>query len=139
MSTQKKKRSASYSRTKGNNYERQIARELVKLGFSAKCARNVNHEADSNKVDIVDEENLLPPLQLKKTINIPNYFKIRSESTVNPEEFCLLWAKQEAKEKNICTVGEIVLIPKSYFYKLIQKYYGKSDCKLSRSGNTEGS
>lgn len=136
MSIQKKKRSPNYSRNKGNNYERQIVRELCQLGISAKSARSINREADANKIDIVDEKGILPPLQLKKTIQTPNYFKIRDASTADSNRFCILWAKQEAKEKNICTIGEVVLLPKDFFYELLKLYYDReSDSNLSKSGN----
>lgn len=120
-----KKRSSNYSRNKGNNYERQIAREICQLGIQVKTSRNTNHEADANKIDIVDEKGIFPPLQLKKTIQTPNYFKIRDASTADPNKFCLLWAKQEPRDKNIITVGEVVFIPKDFFYELIKHYYGK--------------
>lgn len=91
-STPKRKRSAAYSKTKGNRYEQQIAKELRDLGFSGvKTSRSESKTVDNNKVDIIDVENKLPvQIQLKKTQNIPNYFKIREESTVNPEEFCII-------------------------------------------------
>lgn len=87
-----RKRSASYSKTKGNRYEQQIAKELRELGFSGvKTSRSESKTVDNNKVDIIDTENKLPiQIQLKKTQNIPNYFKIRDESTVNPEDFCVI-------------------------------------------------
>lgn len=87
-----RKRSASYSKTKGNRYEQQIAKELRELGFSGvKTSRSESKTVDNNKVDIIDTENRLPiQIQLKKTQNIPNYFKIRDESTVNPEDFCVI-------------------------------------------------
>lgn len=120
----KRKRSNSYSKTKGNRYEQQIARELRDLGFTGtKTSRSESKSLDDNKIDIMDTNNKLPlQIQLKKTQNIPNYFKIREESSVNPEEFCIIWAKQEKKETNICTVGEVALIDKKMLYKLLEYY-----------------
>lgn len=128
MSTQKnKKRSPNYSRNKGNTYERKIVKELKELGFNVDSSRNSSRQEDANKIDIVDKDNILPvKIQLKKTQNIPNYFKIRSESTVDPKTFCIIWAKQEHKETNICTVGEVVLIDKKMFYELIKPYAEKN-------------
>ena len=78
---------------------------------------------DDNKVDLIDTENKLPVfIQLKTTIQTPSYFQIRSESTVEAEKFCIIWAKQEAKEKNICTVGEVAILDKQLFYKLLKTY-----------------
>lgn len=120
----KKKHSASYSKNKGNRYEQQIAKELRELGFpGCKTSRKESKSADDNKVDIIDTENKLPcSIQLKKTQSTPSYFNIRSQSTVDPETFCIIWNKQEKKETNICSVGECVMIDKQFFYKLIKAY-----------------
>ena len=86
-----KKRSSKYSKTKGSRYEQQIAKELRDLGFSG-CvtARSESKSTDDNKIDIVDKNGKLPfNIQLKKTLVAPQYFKIREESTVNPESFVL--------------------------------------------------
>ena len=119
-----KKRSSKYSKTKGSRYEQQIAKELRDLGFTG-CvtARSESKSTDDNKIDIVDKDGKLPfNIQLKKTLVAPQYFKIREESTVNPESFVLFWAKQEKKETNICTVGECVTMDKKTFYELIKPY-----------------
>lgn len=120
----KKKRSSKYSKTKGSRYEQQIAKELRELGFSGvKTSRQESKSTDDNKVDIIDTEGKLPlNIQLKKTLVAPQYFKIREESTVDPDTFVLFWAKQEKKETNICTVGECVTISKNLFYELIKQY-----------------
>ncbi len=120
----KRTRSKSYSRTKGHNYEQKIVRELKELGFkNVVTSRSESKAMDDNKVDIIDKDNLLPcKLQLKSTQSIPSYFKIRSESTVNPEEFVIIWSKQEKREVNIVSVGEAVIMDKNLFYKLIKPY-----------------
>jgi hypothetical protein len=41
---------------------------------------------------------------------------------VNPEEFVIIWSKQEHREKNIVSVGESVIMDKQLFYKLIKRY-----------------
>lgn len=124
----KRKRSSKYSKTKGNAYEVQIAKELRELGFDTVTARSESKNVDNNKVDIIDKSGKLPVnIQLKKTLVTPQYFKIREESTVDPETFCLIWAKQEKKEVNICTVGEVCMIPKSFFYKLLKVYSENSE------------
>lgn len=125
----KKKRSTAYSKNKGSRYEQQIAKELRELGFpGCKTSRSESKATDDNKVDIIDTENKLPcSIQLKKTQVTPQYFNIRSQSTVDPETFCIIWNKQEKKETNICSVGECVIIDKNFFYKLIKNYVdGKS-------------
>lgn len=118
-------RSAKYSRVKGHSYERLIAKELRELGFEGiVTSRSESKNADDNKQDLVDTKGVLKlGIQLKKTLNTPQYFKIREESTINNEDFILFWNKQEKKDINICSVGEAVIIDKSLFYKLIKKYY----------------
>ena len=120
----KKTRSKSYSKNKGNRYEAQIAKELRELGFTGvKTSRSESKSTDDNKVDIIDTNHKLPVnIQLKKTQATPSYFKIRSESTVDPKTFAIIWNKQEKKETNICSVGECVIISKELFYELIKPY-----------------
>lgn len=120
----KKKRNGAYNKRRGNAYETKIAKELRDLGFSGVVtSRSESKRADDNKVDLVDTENKLPFFpQLKRTINTPQYFKIREESTVDPEKFVLFWNKQEAKETNICSIGECVILDKNFFYELIKPY-----------------
>ena len=118
-------RSAKYSKTKGNAYETKIAKELRELGFEGVLtARFESKSKDNNKIDIVDTEGKLPVyIQLKCTQNTPSYFKIEEECDLKDKPFCLIWNKQEKKEVNICSVGEVVMIPKSYFYELLQRVY----------------
>lgn len=120
----KTKRNGSYSKNKGNRYEQQIAKELRELGYTGvKTSRSESKAVDNNKVDIIDTENKLPlQIQLKKTQKIPSFFDIRKQSTVNPEEFCIIWAKQEQRDKNIITTGEVALIDKKMLYKLLENY-----------------
>ena len=118
-----RKRSPGYSRNKGNAYERKIVKELKELGFDVSTTRLASKSEDANKVDIHDNRGDLPcKIQAKATQQIPPYFKIRSESTVDPDEFTIIWSKQEKKETNIVSVGEVVMIPKRLFYKLIKNY-----------------
>lgn len=89
--TKPRKRSTSYSRNKGNSYERKIVKELKELGFDVGTSRNNSKQLDNNKIDIYDNRGDLPcKIQLKATQQIPPYFKIRAESTVNPEEFVII-------------------------------------------------
>lgn len=93
------------------------------MGFDVGTARNNSKAEDNNKVDIHDNKGNLPcKIQLKATQQTPQYFKIRSETTVNPDEFVIIWNKQEPREANIVSVGEVVIVPKSLFYKLIKPY-----------------
>lgn len=119
----KRNRRGAAARRKGNAYEVQIAKELTELGFDCVTSRRESKSADDNKVDIIDRSNTLPcSIQLKKTQTIPQYFKIRSESTVNPDKFVIIWNKQVPKEVNVCSAGEMVMMSKKLFYELIKPY-----------------
>ena len=97
----KNKRSGSYNRNRGHRAEQKI----------------------DNKVDIIDKNNKLPCyIQIKHTLQTPQYFSIREESTVPNEEFCIIWDKQKKCETNIVTVGSAVIMDKQLFYKLIKPY-----------------
>lgn len=113
------------NRDKGNNYERKIAQELRDLGFNdVATSRYCSKKTDDNKIDLVFQNKSCDlNIQLKKTTNVPQYFKIRSESNSEPENFCLIWNKQEKKSKNFCSAGELVMIDKQLFYKLIKNQY----------------
>ena len=124
LEPKKRTRSKSYSRDKGHRYEQKIAQELRELGFkNVVTSRSESKSMDDNKVDLIDKDDKLPvKIQLKSTQTIPSYFKIRSESTVNPEEFVIIWSKQEKRDVNIVSVGEAVIMDKKMFYKLIKPY-----------------
>lgn len=85
-----KTRSPGYSKRKGSNYERKIVKELKELGFDVSTTRLMSKNEDANKIDIHDNRGDLPcKIQAKSTQQIPPYFKIRSESTVDPNEFTI--------------------------------------------------
>ena len=87
----KKNRRGASARRRGNNYETQICKELNELGFDCVTSRSESKSTDDNKVDIIDRSNKLPCfIQSKKTQAIPQYFKIRSESTVDPKKFVIV-------------------------------------------------
>ena len=117
-------RSTKYSRTKGHNFETKIAKELRDLGYTGVVtARSESKSMDNNKIDLVDKNGIMPFfLQLKSTQNTPSYFSIEQACTDKTLPFCLLWSKQVKKEINICSVGEVVMIPKDFFYELLKKY-----------------
>lgn len=83
---------ANRNRDKGNGYERQIAQELRDLGLTdCVTSRYASKETDDNKIDLVFQNKSCPlNIQIKKTTNTPQYFKIRSESTEDPKKFCLI-------------------------------------------------
>jgi hypothetical protein len=124
--TTKKKRSGAYNRNRGHRAEQKVVNELKALGFTeVVSSRSESKTTDDNKVDIIDKANKLPfgiNIQIKHQIQYPQYFKIREQSTVPNESFVILWDKQEAKEKNIVTVGRCAIMDIDLFYKLIEPY-----------------
>ena len=89
----KKKRSGGYSKQKGNSYERQIVNELKELTGNNNIAtsRSESKKLDDMKIDINDEDNILPCyFQLKKTQSTPSVKKINSEVGKKDKPLCIL-------------------------------------------------
>lgn len=120
--TEQKPRSKSYSRTKGHSYETKIARELRELGYTGiVTSRSESKSTDDKKVDLIDTEDKFPYyVQLKCTQNTPAYHQISAECPLKDKPFILIWNKQVKKQTNICSAGEVVILPKEEFYKLIK-------------------
>ena len=129
----KRKRSGSYSKTKGSNYERQIVNELKILSGceNISTSRASSKKLDNMKIDINDENGVFPCyFQLKKTQTTPSVKKINEEVGKLDKPLCILWNVQEKKEGNvnITSCGEYAIIPKEFFYELVSKYMNdKSD------------
>lgn len=123
----KRKRNPRNARRRGNNYETRIAQELRDLGFEGVVtSRSESKRIDDAKVDLIDTQNELGCLlQLKLTQATPNYFKIREGCPIKDKPFCIIWNKTKPTESTYRSQGEVVMIPKDYFYELIKNYYGK--------------
>ena len=119
-----KRRGGKYARSKGNNYELQIAKELGELGYqNIVTSRSESKRTDNMKIDLIDKDGKLPfYAQCKKTKNTPSYFGISDECPLKDKPFVVFWNKQEVKEGNVnmSSAGEVVMIPKDYFYKLLR-------------------
>lgn len=127
MEKPKKKRSGAYSKNKGSAYERQIVNELKELTDSENIStsRSSSKKLDNMKIDIHDEDNVLPCyFQLKKTQTTPSVKKINAEVGKLDKPLCILWNIQEKKEGNvnITSQGEYAIIPKEFFYELLKSY-----------------
>lgn len=118
-----KRKSGSYQKNKGNRYELKIIKELTELGFKGLVsARSQSKRLDNAKVDIAETEDSLPfYAQIKCTKVTPNYFGISEECPLKDKPFVIFWNRQELAENQIdmCSRGEVVILPKEYFYKLI--------------------
>lgn len=123
----KKKRSSSYSKTKGSAYERQIVNELKEITNNDNLctSRSDSKKLDDMKIDISDPDNILPCyFQLKKTQTTPSVKKINEEVGKSDKPLCIMWNIQEKKEGNIniTSCGEYAIIPKEFFYELLSKH-----------------
>ena len=90
--TSKKVRSGSYNRNRGHRAEQKIVKELQELGFSGVVSsRSESKSTDDNKIDIIDKDHKLPcDIQIKHTLQTPQYFAIREQSTAPNETFCII-------------------------------------------------
>lgn len=121
----KSRRSGKYAKSKGNNYELKIAHELNECGYpKVVTTRSESKALDAKKIDLIDLEGKLPvDIQCKCTANVPNFFKIRN-SYERTRPFCLFWNRQEVKsgQVNMSSAGELVMVDKDFFYKLLKVY-----------------
>lgn len=74
------------------------------------------------KIDVSDPNNSLDfYVQCKSTQNTPSIKKLNDEVGKKDKPLAIFWNAQEKREVNCVSAGEYVIIPKSYFYKLITK------------------
>lgn len=98
--------------------------ELKDLGYSG-CvtSRSESKSMDDKKIDIIDTENKLPCyIQAKATMNTPDYFGIEKNCPLKDRPFVIFWKKIKATTSTFRSEGEVVILPKEFFYKLIQNY-----------------
>ena len=121
---EKKSRNLKRNRARGNAYEVQIAKELRDLGFTGVVtSRSESKSMDDRKVDLVDVENkLFFNPQLKATINTPDYFGILNSCPFKDKPFVKKKKKIKPTESTFRSVGEVVMIPKDFFFFFFKKY-----------------
>lgn len=121
--TSQKKKTGAYCRNKGYRYETKIAQELRNLGFTdVVTSRSESKSMDDKKVDLVDRSGKLPCyIQLKNTVNTPQYHAIKKECPLKDKPFIVIWNKQVKKEKVFGSAGEVVIMDKDFFYELLSK------------------
>ena len=121
---EKKKRNLKRNKARGSDYERVIAQELRDLGFSGVVtSRAESKSMDDKKVDLIDKEEKLPFYpQLKATIKTPDYFGIQKECPLKDKPFVIFWKKIKPTTSTFRSDGEVIMIPKDFFYELIKNY-----------------
>lgn len=121
----KNKRSiGARNRSRGNRYELKIIKELKEItGNENLCSsRSDSKKLDNMKIDISDPDNVLDfYVQIKCTQNTPQIVNINKEVGKKDKPLAIFWSAQEAKESKQISVGEYVIIPKEYFYKMMKK------------------
>ena len=88
-----RKRSGAYSKNKGSAYERQIVKELKDLTETENIStsRSSSKKLDNMKIDIHDEDGILPCyFQLKKTQTTPSVKKINEAVGKIDKPLCIL-------------------------------------------------
>ena len=125
---EKKQRNLKRNRARGNSYECKIAKELRELGYSGVVtSRSESKAMDNMKIDLIDTENRLPiNCQIKSTIKYPNYLEIKKTCPLKDKPFVLFWSVIKPTESTFRSEGEVVILEKSFFYKLLETY-GKSN------------
>lgn len=90
--TSQKKKTGAYCRNKGHRYETKIAQELRNLGFiDVVTSRSESKSMDDKKVDLVDRSGKLPCyIQLKNTVNTPQYHAIKKECPLKDKPFIVI-------------------------------------------------
>ena len=111
--TSQKRKTGAYCRNKG----------LRNLGFTdVVTSRSESKSMDDKKVDLVDRSGKLPCyIQLKNTVNTPQYHAIKKECPLKDKPFIVIWNKQVKKEKVFGSAGEVVIMDKDFFYELLSK------------------
>ena len=120
----KSRKSGKYAKQKGTNYELLLIKELKELGFDdCVSSRSESKAKDNMKIDIVSDQ--LPfYAQAKCTKVTPSYHTIEEGCPLKDKPYVLFWNRQEVKEGqiNMSSRGEVVFVPKEFFYKLLKAY-----------------
>lgn len=116
----------SKNRRRGHSYERKIVQELKKItgNNNIKTSRAESRTLDDAKIDVADIDNVLPCFfQIKATQSIPSIKTINAEVGIKTKPLCIIWNAQEKRQEKQISVGEYAIIPKEFFYNLLQKLY----------------
>ncbi|WP_321330505.1 hypothetical protein [uncultured Ilyobacter sp.] len=110
------------NRTAGNQYERDIVKELKELGYTkAVTSRNESRTADANKIDIVGLDGHFAP-QCKNLSKNVNYHKLMKEINTDMPKAIFHKRTEKSTGGKFMTKGEYVILEKDFFYKLLETY-----------------
>lgn len=117
------------NRQRGHLYERTIVKELREITRDEELctSRSESKRLDDMKIDIADPNNVLPfYCQIKATQATPQIKKLNEEVGKKDKPLVIFWNAQEAKDKKQISVGEYCILPKKFFYELIEKKFEKN-------------
>lgn len=115
---------ANRNRTAGNNYERQVVRELKKLGFEkVVTSRSESKNMDNSGVDIFDPTGVFPYfIQNKVYKNYPKLNELFNGEKINKDKPLLVFHKKVRKsEKRFMTEDEFVSMRKDTFFQILKQ------------------
>lgn len=122
----KKSSIGSRNRRRGQSYELKLVKELKEItGNENLCtSRSESKRLDDMKIDVADPDNILNfYVQAKATQAIPQVKKINEEVGKKDKPLVIFWNAQEARDTKQVSVGEYCILPKQFFYELIQAQY----------------
>lgn len=122
----KKSSIGSRNRRRGQSYELKLVKELKAItGNENLCtSRSESKRLDDMKIDIADPDHVLNfYVQAKATQAIPQVKKLNDEVGLTDRPLVIFWSAQEARESKQVSVGEYCIMPKAFFYELIQAQY----------------
>lgn len=115
---------ANRNRTAGNNYEREIAKELREFGFEKiVTSRSESRNMDNSGVDLFDPSGAFPYyIQNKVYKGYPKLNELINGEIVNKEKPMLVFHKKVVKKKTrFFTEDEFVSMKKETFYELLRQ------------------
>lgn len=119
-----KRKNGKYAKSKGRAYEYKIRDELKEVGFpELVTSAGESKRMDNMKIDLIDPSGKLPfYAQIKCTKPTPSYHNIAEACPLKDKPLILFWNKQSVKEGqvNMSSEGEVVILPKEYFYELLR-------------------
>lgn len=120
---------ANTNRTRGHNYERKIVKELQEIYKDTDIctSRSESKKLDDAKIDIADPNNSMDYyIQLKSTQNVPPIKVIYETVGKKDKPLLIFWKMVEKRDKKQVSLGESVIMPKDFFYKLLRERNDKN-------------
>lgn len=116
-----KRRNGRYAKNKGRAYEYRIRDELRALGYDAVTSAGESKSMDNKKIDLISKD--LPfYAQIKCTRATPSWHSLEKACPLKDRPFVVFHNRQVDKGSRMGSDGEVVVVPKAFFYELLKKY-----------------